>query len=93
MEATTAAGWNSESAVYCTAEYRREVRGRFRAANLAVTRHCDFDFAEVVERAPDKPFNVGDVDEIPASQFLDVMAQVLPSIIDPPLPENLAPKS
>lgn len=90
MEASTAAGWNAESAIYATADDRGRLRDLFREDNRRLSTLCDFDFLDLVESSEDKPPNAGHLEDIPTRDLLKVMDRVLPAVVDPPLPEELS---
>ena len=81
---TNELGWNAESAIYLTPEFREVLVERYRAENERVAELGGFDWPAIVAAEKGKPRNIGDFDEIPASELAEVMTRVASVMLTPP---------
>ena len=88
VHATTAEGWNSESAVYLTPDFRAELHQEYRDENTRLDAQVDFPWLETVDATPLKAFNIGDYDDIPAEELVRVVTRVLRTVYR--MPDEIA---
>ncbi|MCW2857085.1 MAG: hypothetical protein JWR52_2700 [Marmoricola sp.] len=84
VAATDELGWNAESAIYLTPEFREQLLARYTAENERVAEIGGFDWPAIVAAEKPEARNVGDFAAIPASEFAYVMQRVVALLTDPP---------
>ncbi len=84
VSATEELGWNDESAMYLTAEFREQLLARYAAQNVRVGEIGGFDWPAIVAAEKPRGRNVGNFDDIPASEFAQVVQRVVPLMLQPP---------
>lgn len=91
---TNELGWNTESAIYLTPDFRQVLLERYREENERVAEIGGFDWPAIVAAEKPKPRNIGDFDEIRASELAEVMARVTGALLNPPdeVAELLVPR-
>jgi hypothetical protein len=77
VAASSAVGWNDESAVYLTAEHRQRLLESYHQENARLDRMVDFPWLQMVESAVPRPYNVGDFATTSADELFAVLARVL----------------
>lgn len=94
VHATNEFGWNTESAVYLTPEFREVLRERYRRENERVAEIGGFDWPAIVAAEKVKPRNIGDYDDIPATELAEVMTRTAGVMLTPPeeIAELLVPR-
>lgn len=94
VDATTALGWNHESAMYLRPDFRDQLRQEYHQDNVRVGELGGFPFAEIVANTPTRPYNIGHYDDIPADELLQVVSAVSDVLITMPdrIAEQLAPR-
>lgn len=96
IRASTAVGWNTESAIYLTPAFREVLRERYRAENERVSALAGFDWAAIADAEPSKEYNVGDYADIPGDEVLAVVERVTRLLVSMPeeikaMPRKAAP--
>lgn len=84
VKATTDLGWNTESAVYLTPEFRARLLAEYAEDNARVGELGGFDWPGIVAAEPVPPYNIGDYSEISALDLLTVIDRIAPLIFDMP---------
>ncbi|MGO4256558.1 hypothetical protein [Marmoricola sp. RAF53] len=84
VQVTTALGWNDESAIYLTPEFRERLLERYADQNRRVAEIAGFDWPAIVAAERPKPYNIGEFASIPADQVMAVVERVLPLTFRPP---------
>lgn len=84
VKATTELGWNDESAVYLTPQFRERLLAEYAEDNARVAELAGFDWPAIVAAEPAKPYNIGDYSEVPATELFAVVDRVVPVIFRPP---------
>ena len=83
LHASKLQGWNEESAVYCTPEFREQVQRDYSDDNRRLSKYAHVDFAEAFANERPKPVNLGLLEEIPTAELTEVLSYVLPTVISP----------
>lgn len=91
-------GWNEESAIYMTSEFRDVLIDRYREQNERVSAYVDFDWPAIVSEAPSKEFNVGDYASIPGDEVMAAVERVMSVVLEKPdeiknLPQRALPSA
>ena len=81
LHASRLQGWNEESAVYCTPEFREKLQDEYAEDNRRLAKYADVDFAEAFANERPKAVNMGDLEEIPTAELTEVLSYVLPTVI------------
>jgi hypothetical protein len=84
VTATDDLGWNDESAIYLTPDFREQLLARYAVENERVAEIGGFDWPAIVAAEKPKDRNIGDFDDIPASEFAQVVQRVVPLMLQPP---------
>lgn len=84
VTATEELGWNDESAMYLTAEFREQLLARYAAQNERVAEIGGFDWPAIVAAEKPRDRNIGSFDDIPASEYAHVVQRVVPLMLQPP---------
>ncbi|HEX4189383.1 MAG TPA: hypothetical protein VHZ06_00200 [Marmoricola sp.] len=87
-------GWNEESAVYLTPEFRERLLDRYAGENRRVAELGGFDWPAIVAAEEPKERNIGDFDEISSSELSYVVQRVVGAMLQPPaeIAELLVPR-
>ncbi len=83
-KASTEVGWNTESAIYMTPEFRAVLEERYRDQNERVGRIAGFDWPAIVAAEPIKAYNIGDYSTIPGDQVMTVVERVMAATLAKP---------
>jgi hypothetical protein len=84
VKATTDLGWNVESAVYMTADFRERLQAQYAEHNARVSEVAGFDWPAIVAEEGSRPYNIGDYNEVSASDFCSILERVVPMLAEPP---------
>jgi hypothetical protein len=84
VHATTELGWNDESAIYLTPQFREALLAQYADQNRRVAALGGFDWPAIVAAEAPKAYNIGNFADIPADQLFAVMERVVPLMFRPP---------
>lgn len=84
VQVTNELGWNQESAIYLTPEFRATLLERYAEENRRIAEIAGFDWPAIIAAERPKPRNVGDFDEIRASELATVFDRVMHVVMQPP---------
>jgi hypothetical protein len=84
VNATNDLGWNDESAIYLTPQFRERLLADYAEDNERVAELAGFDWPAIVAAEPVKEYNIGDYSEVSAEELMSVMERVVPVIFRPP---------
>ncbi|MFL6159083.1 MAG: hypothetical protein ACJ72D_23595 [Marmoricola sp.] len=95
VKATDELGWNDESAIYLTPEFREQLLAQYAEENARVAELGGFDWPAIVAAEKPKARNVGAFDDIPASELAQVVQRVVPLMLEAPpeIAELLVPRT